>query len=368
MGTSSEASRDFTPAHCPRRNCRYHKHSSGPWPFVKRGHYLRKSDGRRVQIYRCKACLGYFSHQTFSLSYWQKRPEILPCLITKIDGGMCEAQIARDLRCAPSTVIHQRKRLARHLLLKHLQYWRYQAPKGPVVIDGLRTFEFSQYWPYDLNVAVDQQTSFIYGHTDSELPRTGRMTRGQRKRRDELVHRYGRPDHKATVEGIQALLSPCLPEGGQALVISDMHEDYPRALQRLRCQIEHRRISSRQARTRANPLYEVNLLDLRIRHGNANHKRETIAFSKRRQAAAERFTVSLFHRNYMRRRRERRSGPTPAMLKGLLDRELGPKEVLDQRLFPDRVPLRGRWEDYYFGRVRTRQIARNRAHEPRFVY
>jgi hypothetical protein len=37
--------------------------------------------------------------------------------------------------------------------------------------------------------------------------------------------------------------------------------------------------------TAQNPLFPVNLADLLLRHSSANHKRETIAFSKRRQGA-----------------------------------------------------------------------------------
>ena len=44
-------------------------------------------------------------------------------------------------------------------------------------------------------------------------------------------------------------------------------------------------------RTPQNPLFLANVLDLLIRHNGSNHKRETIAFSKRRQSAAERLAV-----------------------------------------------------------------------------
>ena len=52
----------------------------------------------------------------------------------------------------------------------------------------------------------------------------------------------------------------------------------------------------------------MNLADLLLRHSSANHKRETIPFSKRRQGAL-----------------------------GLTQRRLGVGEILGSRLFPDRV-------------------------------
>jgi hypothetical protein len=51
-------------------------------------------------------------------------------------------------------------------------------------------------------------------------------------------------------------------------------------------EVTHRTISSRALRDTRNPLFAINLLDLLIRHSGANHKRETIAFSKRRQSAS----------------------------------------------------------------------------------
>ena len=56
----------------------------------------------------------------------------------------------------------------------------------------------------------------------------------------------------------------------------------------------------------------MNLLDLLIRHSSANHKRETIAFSKRRQSAAERLFVLVVWRNYLKSFSERKRDATPA--------------------------------------------------------
>lgn len=88
---------------------------------------------------------------------------------------------------------------------------------------------------------------------------------------------------------------------------SDEHQDYPRALRRLASlSVVHHTTSSRAARTSRNPLFAVNLLDLLVRHGGSNHKRETIGFSKRRQSAIERLWVLLAWRNYVKSFSERK--------------------------------------------------------------
>jgi hypothetical protein len=42
-----------------------------------------------------------------------------------------------------------------------------------------------------------------------------------------------------------------------------------------------------------------------IRHCQSGHKRETIAFAKRRAASAERLAIFVVWRNYMKGRREK---------------------------------------------------------------
>ncbi len=122
-----------------------------------------------------------------------------------------------------------------------------------------------------------------------------------------------------------------------------------------------------QRRGADNPLFEVNLLDLLIRHSGANHRRETIAWAKRRQRAAERMAIFLVWRNYVKQRWEKGPPETPAMRKGLTSRPLAVPEILATRLFPSRVALPSRWEDYYWSRIPTRAIAHNRRHELKYA-
>ena len=148
---------------------------------------------------------------------------------------------------------------------------------------------------------------------------------------------------------------------------SDRHRAYPRAIRRLAGTIEHIRIDSRTKRDRRNELFEVNCLDLLIRHCEKNHTRETIAFAKRRQASAERLAVLLVWRNYVKRRFEKRCRKTPAMLRGLAKWVLGYREILSRRLFPSLVELPPRWQDYYWRRVPTPVLGLNRRHECRYA-
>ena len=281
---------------------------------------------------------------------------------------MANRQIARDLGVAPETVNRHLSRLGRHCMLFHINLMHAPKPATRIVVDGFESFELSQYYPFHHHVAVEKDTDFFLYFTDSELRRKGRMTPYQKQRRLELERRHGRPDPKAIENDMAHLLETALDSAPQARIYSDDHPGYRRPVGRLPIRVEHRVIPGRAHRDRRNPLWEVNLLDLLIRHGSANHKRETIAWSKRRQRSSERLAILLVWRNYMKGRREKaRGSPTPAMDRGMLSGPLDVDDVLECRLFPGRVGLPKRWSEYYRGAVQTRALGHNRLHDLKYA-
>src|SRR5439155_21848861 len=145
------------------------------------------------------------------------------------------------------------------------------------------------YHPLHLHLVVGAESHFIYAFTHSRLRRKGRMTEAQRRRRAALEARHGRPDPRAIQSDMGAALRIAAPEAQALTVRSDEHPAYPRALRGLSgYAVRHECTPSVLARTAGNPLFPVNLADLLLRHNSANHKRETIAFSKRHQAVVER--------------------------------------------------------------------------------
>jgi len=242
------------------------------------------------------------------------------------------------------------------------------AVREPLAIDGFESFEFSQYTPIHLHTAVGADSHFVYGFTDSELRRKGRMTAAQRRRRAELERRLGRPDPRSIERDMAALVELVTTPEQTYTLHSDDHPAYPRALRTVRDRrFVHEVTSSRVARTPRNPLFPVNLLDLLIRHSSANHKRETIAFSKRRQSAIERLWILVVWRNAMKSFSERRRDATPAQRLGLLSRRLSVSDILVERLFPTRIELPERWVPYYWRTVPTRQIPNAVAHRAVFA-
>ena len=194
------------------------------------------------------------------------------------------------------------------------------------------------------------------------------MRPAQKQKRMLLENRHGRPYPQATRRSVQELVARIVPEGGTAIIRSDEHQAYPLAFRRLRGRrLHHEQTSSKKSRTTKNPLFPVNLADLLLRHSSANHKRETIAFSKRRQGAMYRAAIWVVWRNYVKSRSENKKNSPPAVVLGLIRKRLSIAKILEHRLFPSRMEL-GSWvHRCYHGRITTRRLERNRVHQPAFA-
>ena len=105
-----------------------------------------------------------------------------------------------------------------------------------------------------------------------------------------------------------------------------------------------------------------------IRHSSAQHKRETIAYAKRRQSAALQLGVFLVWKNYLKNRYEKGCRVTAGMLSGLTAERWWPEQVLAERLFRTRITLPARWGEYYDGLIRTRALGVNRRHDLKYAY
>ena len=359
-------SQSWSPPFCPNPACDSHAHS-GTWRFKKSGFYARLHGPRRVQRYACRSCGRNFSSQTFSTTYWLKSARLLAPLFHRLLGCSALRQIAREFGHAHSTVQRQSERLGRHCLLALEALGPRGAPSEPLVLDGFRTFEHSQYWPYDLNLLVGA-SHYVYGFSDAELRRSGTMRPAQVGKRAALEAVCGRPDPQATRHAVEELVGRVVPIGTEVEITTDAHAAYPQAFARLPGRrIVHRTRSSKEPRTPSNPLFPANLADLLLRHTSANHKRETIAFSKRRQGAVYRVAVWAVWRNFMKSRSENRRDAPPAVVLGLRATRLTTRELLAVRRFPWRHALAPWVERAYHGRIPTRAVARCRAHALRYA-
>lgn len=361
--------KDWQPPFCPNRNCRFHHNLPEPWPFKKFGSYVRASDNRKIQRYRCMSCLRTFSTQSFSTTYWQKHPRLDAKIFLKSPNGMCNRQIARDLKTDPATIDHKIARLGRHCILFLAQMAEHLPHIPEIVFDGFETFEYSQYHPFHHNIAVTKQQDYLLYFNDSELRRKGRMTPYQKRKRAEEEAKYGRPEPKAIETAIRELVSVVIGDQDFMRMYTDDHPQYRKPIREYGERIEHIVVPGRAHRDNRNLLWPINLLDRFLRHSSSNHVRETLAWSKRRQASAEHLAIFGVYRNFVLGRRQKdRDSPTPAMELGLVDHRLTVEEIMDHRIFPDHLNLPESWARYYRREVSTRVLVRERRHDLKYAF
>jgi transposase-like protein len=371
----------FKPPFCPWPACP--GHASTPPRFHRHGSFHRAGDGRIVPRFRCTRCGRTFSQQTFAASYYLKRPELSIPIAAGLVAGSAHRQLARSLRCAPTTVTRRVARLGRHaLLLSGLALERLPPLHEPVVFDHFESFAYSQDYPFGMGTAVGHDSWFVYSLDPAPHRRGGRLSPAQQARQRERRDPPRAGGYAGSLSRTLNQLASVVPEDGPLHLLSDGHEGYRRALSRspVRHRIRHEvhpnpprgpKGSPRSARARARDraMFPVDQLHALLRHSAAHHRRETIAFGRRLNALLERGFLFAVWRNFLKGRSERRPDrSTPAMRVGLAGAPWRWEDALAQRLFPGRLRLPRCWAELYRREWITPALGPNRTHSLRNAF
>ena len=348
---------------------------------VRDGTYSRKCDRRTIPRFHCKICKRGFGQQTFSNTYYLKKPDLLPKVAAGLVACGAARQIARMLGCSHTTVVHQANRIGRHaLLLESLALEQLDAVREPTVIDHFETFQFCQEMAVGVATVAGARTGFIFA-IDPTLHRLGgEMTPARAKRLKALIRRHGAlptGSYRKSTERVLEKLLPKVKTGEPLQLITDGKPDYRTAAQP---HIESGKIKmesypnpprrlkhepkSEQAVLRDQAMFPVDVLHKMIRHSSANHKRETIAHGRRVNSIMLRLYVFAIWVNFGKDRSERRPRKrSPGMDVGLTERILDWKQILGRRLFPWRQKLSGMDRRLYSMAMETPAVGNNRRHD-----
>lgn len=382
--TPLERLRRFQPPFCPRRDCPDHTRREPGYRYRRHGSYPDRR-GRRTPRYRCGACGKTFSRRAFSVAYFLKRRELLIPIARGLLAGSAHRQLARSLGCAPSTVTRLSARLGRHsiLLLARALKELKTGLLEPVVLDHFESFEFSQDFPFGIATAVGADSWFVYALDPAPHRRSGRLSPFQRQRLAGRPPRIARGGYQGSTRRILDRLLPLVAEDRPPLRLrGDGHPAYPLAVgrhpRRRRIRLEQfpdpargpkGSPRSQAALRRDRAMFPVDTLHGLLRHSQAAHRRETIAFGRRLNALMERLFLFAVWRNFIKGRSERKPDPsTPAMRLGLAREPWSWARVLSRRQFADRVGLAGVWRELYRREWITPVLASNTRHALRLAY
>jgi transposase-like protein len=371
--------RDFVPAHCPWPKCSEHAPGprSFPYRFHRHGWYERACAPRKIPRFRCRTCRRTFSRQTFSTTYYSKRPKLLVPIAALLQASACHRQIARTLGCAHTTVGLALARIGRHcMLLLARALAEIKSAREPLVIDHFEAFEISQDLPFGIGTIVGHRSWFVYGLDPAIHERGGRLTEVQRERLARRKPRERHGGYRGSFGRLLDILSGFSAEKRSLTVHTDGHASYVLAMQDHPERERFRHIAipnpergpkdsprSEEARLRDARMFPSDLLHALLRHTAKHHTRETIAFPRRVNAALERAYVHVVWRDLVKGRSEKQPDPrTPAMLLGLTVEPWSWSRVLGKRLFPAQVPLPESWVRTYRRDWITPELGRNSRH------
>jgi len=336
----------FRPPHCPWRECAAHL-AAGGYRAILKGSYRRTRDPQRsIPRFKCPTCKRTFSREAFATSYYLKRPELLLPVANLLVSGCAHRQIARHLGCAPSTVTRLSVRLGQHAHGFHEVSAASVEIHEPVVLDHFETFVRSQQERLGIATAVGQGSWFVYSIYGAAYLRL----KGRSRRKRALKHEPINPPPGAVLDSTLKVLENLLKRSPAGLdLVSDDHPTYRAAARRLTVNHRIRHTihanpdrspghDSSRARVRHRAMFAVDLLHKLLRHSQAHHRRETIAFGRKRQSVVGRAALFAVWRNMIKLVSERRpTRLTPAMRLGLTSRPWTWSEVLAERLFECRI-------------------------------
>lgn len=148
----------------------------------KHGSFIRKSDGRRLQRYRCLTCSKTFSDATTQLCYRQKKRRLNPRIYELLCSGVSQRRIARLLRINRLTVVRKFLFLSDVAARQNLSDLKEFVVGSEVQFDDLETIEHTKCKPLSVAMAVDKESRHILAFSVSRMPAKGHLAKISRKK------------------------------------------------------------------------------------------------------------------------------------------------------------------------------------------
>jgi transposase-like protein len=336
----------FHPPFCPWPECTAHRfRGSG---FHRNGWYRTSRSPIHIPRFVCLDCKRTCSRQTFSTTYYLKRPALLVAVASGLAACSCHRQIARSAHCAKTTVTRMADRLGRHAILFQARANAWLPPLSEAVVhDHFEGFIGRQDRALAIGTAVGALSRYVYDIDPA--PHRGSGRRPDRKQSNETRSQGSRP-YVASIRRSICGLIPRLSEDQQLVFRVDGRLDYHIALRDpdLGSRVTLAVFPNPERGPKGTPrspeavrrdlaMFPVDQLHQLLRHSCSDHKRETIAFGRRLESILGRAHLMAVWKNFIKTRSEKAADrTTPAMRLGLTDERWRFERILARRLFPRR--------------------------------
>lgn len=188
---------------------------------IKKGFYPRsKGRAERVQRFLCRNCGRFFSDQTGTTTYRERKPHLNQILFRLLAGGMSQREAAYMLDIHRRTVARKLVRFAQAARLLNYEKNHDAEKANHVQFDEMETFEHTKMKPLSIGLAVTRERRIIAAKV-AQMPAKGLLAERSRKK-------YGpRADHRPKM--LRDVLNRVASVADQNVHIrSDMNPSYRR--------------------------------------------------------------------------------------------------------------------------------------------
>lgn len=191
------------------------------YQFVKSGFYIRKSDKKMIQRYKCKICKNRFSAQTNRIDYRHRKRAINQTVFRLLSKGMSQRGCAFTLGVQPSTIASRVERFGK-VAKQNLENYRKQRAKCEIIIfDEMESFEHSKCKPTTMPIAVEEGSRIILALGVGKIAAKGHLSKIAKKK---YGYRKCERDKKLTI--LMEDLKQCCKN--DVLIKTDQSNHYPR--------------------------------------------------------------------------------------------------------------------------------------------
>ena len=192
---------------------------------IRRGFFTRKSDRKRIQLYKCKKCKKCFSDQTFSFDYHLKKRYLNQEVFRLLCKGNSQRGIAFLLDVKAEAIALRIKKFAK-LAKKHLKKTREKEDLSEVFFDEMESFEHTKCKPVTMPIAVNPKNRKILSVSAGKIAAKGILA-------EISIKKYGprQCERKAKLSNMLTELKDS--HSGEITFSTDQSPHYPPALKKI---------------------------------------------------------------------------------------------------------------------------------------
>jgi transposase-like protein len=298
----------FHPKFCPKPTCPS-RNIPTAFRFKRRGLYLRKCDGRKVQRFQCLVCGLSFSVQTFRTDYRWRKPGLHFRVFEGLVSKTSLRQMARLLGVRRPTIERRFRRLGKQAKEFHLAMLRRanagNGINGVFQLDEQETFETDRRLrPVTFPVLIERSSYFVVYGKAAPLGCRGRLSKKKKVQREKQEEEEGRrrsESRKAVFTCFFALAHA--HEAGVGIDLqTDLKSSYGRLFKKAvgKQFASHQKVSGKAPRCYGSVLFPINHTLAMMRDGISRLVRRSWGVSKLRSRLELHFWVWVAYRNFIR--------------------------------------------------------------------